>query len=58
MGSRKAFLMLLADVYEGEAARRTHQPDFAATLRAWAAKARAEAAAHVEPQMELFGDVK
>lgn len=36
------FLAHYSAVLEAEAARRPHQPEFAATLREWAAKAKKE----------------
>lgn len=57
MNERRAFLIHYARVLLREArARRSRSPDFARTLRAWAAKARREAQAiDTRPvQGELF----
>lgn len=46
-----AHLRHIAAVYRAEAARRPHQPDFAALLRQWADKAEADA---IPAQGDLF----
>lgn len=49
------FLAHYSAVLEAEAARRAHQPEFAATLREWAQKARDKSA---PAQGDLFAAMK